>query len=185
MQAQSCKDESMSMYRIQETILQTEERSLYHALTLVVAQRALLLSKVKLSAMLEPLPELSTGRDRTANHSSLEQHTIDFVVCDRQTTRPLFVVLVDGPRGPRGSHRDTNTYLQQLCADAGLPVLRIKQAGAYRMDLLQRLIEPLLVGDSRGTDYAHGDRVTMTTDRITADKESPVIPRPGTMFSPN
>lgn len=166
----------MRPYHVQEAVLASADRSLYHALTLVVAQRALLFPKVKLSALITSAPSHSKSIVLT----QLGHHTIDFVFCDRRTTRPLFVVLVDGKSPAPYSQRSNNDHVEQLCESAGLSVLRISQEGIYRMDQLQRLIEPLLDGDSRGNDYTQGDRVP-----VKADSGRPAITRPGTIFSPN
>jgi hypothetical protein len=73
-----------------------------------------------------------------------------------------------------------NDAIERIAGSAGLPVLRFAQGNAYRMDLLLRLIEPYLSGDSRGSDYAQGDRLATATD-----SRGPAIPRPATLFSSN
>ncbi len=166
----------MDTYSIQETVLASEERSLYHALTLVVAQRALLLTKVKLSALISPI----AGPSQHLAYTHLDRYTVDFVLCDRSTTRPLLALLQDKTQAGKCSLSNTNDLIERLAASAGLPLLRLDLATAYRMDTLLRLIEPYMVGDSRGSDYANGDRLAPLTKRATA-----TMPHPAMHFSAN
>lgn len=170
----------MNTYRVQKTILANEERSLYHALTLVVAQRAILLSKVTLSAMLEPITP-SAGRAPGNPRTHLERYIVDFALCDRNTTQPLFVILVDAQTAVhRSQQAGHNDVMQEICEAAGLPVLRITQESAYRMDKLQRLIEPFFAGEQGDSAYAQEDRVPFALEH-----KPPTIARPGTLFSRN
>ncbi len=166
----------MDTYRVQETVLAADQRSLYHALTLIVAQRALLLTKVKLSALLSP----AAGQAQRVAYTHLDRYTVDFVLCDRSTTRPLLIVLQEQKSAANCARSTPNDAIERLAGSAGLPVLRFTQESAYRMDKLLRLIEPYLNGDSRGSDYAQGDRLATATD-----SRGPAIPRPATLFSSN
>jgi len=184
----------MSNYRIQETLLEHSERSLYHALSLVVAQRALILTKVKLSAILAPTAAL--GQQIAATR--LDRYTVDFVLCDRQTTRPLLVIQQEEASSKSGAANNVNDLIERMSSSCGLPMIRLSTQSAYRMDLLLRLIEPYLVDDKRGSDYAAGDRMTMDANTIDAntievntaganliDAKKPPVPRPATLFSTN
>ncbi len=166
----------MDTYSIQEAVLATEERSLYHALTLVVAQRALLLTKVKLSALLSP----NAGQSQQIAHTHLDCYTVDFVLCDRSTTRPLLVLLCDKVHVNSCALSNTNDVIERLATNAGLPLLRLEQAPSYRMDKLLRLIEPYLAIDNRGTDYTNGDRLVAPSNRGPS-----AISRPLMQFSSN
>lgn len=166
----------MDTYSIQETVLATEERSLYHALTLVIAQRTLLLTKVKLSALLSP----NAGQSQHLARTHLDRYTVDFVLCDRSTTRPLLVVLCDKAYVSNCALSKTNDVIERLATNAGLPLLRLEQAASYRMDELLRLIEPYLAGDNRGNDYANGERFVAHSNRNTS-----ALSRPLMQFSPN
>lgn len=185
----------MKEYHVQECILAAGEYSLYHALTLVIAQRALLLPKMPLHTLVAPTT--APGKPSSASTSRttttvLDHHVADFVLCDRRTTRPLAVILVDGSTKSdhvEVAHCDSTA---RLCEKAGLRVLRIHAKSAYRMDLLQRLIEPLLTDDPRGRDYEQGDRLPTTattaqptTAKPTTAKPTVAISRPGTLFSSN
>ncbi len=167
----------MSTYRIQETILEHSERSLYHALSLVVAQRALILTKVQLSAILAPTAV--AGQHIAYTH--LDQYTVDFVLCDRYSTRPIVVIQQDD------GHGSVNACdaIGRLAESCGLPMVRVPSQSAYRMDRLLRLIEPYLNDDKRGRDYATGDRCAGGKSANTPEAKTPVVPRPATLFSAN
>jgi len=166
----------MDTYSIQETVLATEERSLYQALTLVVAQRALLLTKVKLSALLSP----NASQSQHLAYTQLDRYTVDFVLCDRNTTRPLLVVLCDRAPTDNCALNNPNDMIERLAHSASLPIVRVEQSAAYRMDMLLRLIDPYLAGDSRGSDYTNGDRLPAAAKRTV-----PTLARPAMQFSTN
>ncbi|MCB0125326.1 MAG: DUF2726 domain-containing protein [Caldilineaceae bacterium] len=167
----------MSTYRIQETILEHSERSLYHALSLVVAQRALILTKVQLSAILAPTAV--AGQHIAYTH--LDRYTVDFVLCDRYSTRPIVVIQQDDGTGAA----NVCDAIERLTESCGLPLVRVPSQSAYRMDRLLRLIEPYLNDDKRGRDYATGDRCAGGKSTNAPEAKTPVVPRPATLFSAN
>lgn len=170
----------MSNYRIQEAVLAQNLRSLHHALTLIVAQRALILTKVKLSAILAPSPQ--TGQ--TVSYTLLDRYTVDFVLCDRHTTKPLLVIQQEEATGDY-QQQNTNDVIERLVVSSGLPMICITSEMTYRMDRLLRLIEPYLTDDKRGADYANGERLPLADSTDGADAKRPPIPRPATLFSRN
>lgn len=178
----------MNTYQIRESILEQGERSLYHALSLIIAQRALVLTKVKLSAIFTPTS--LTGSQ--LSNTFLDRFTADFVICDRQTTKPLLIIQQEQETPSCRSvitRASLNEAMGRLAQTCGLPFLVLPSESAYRMDRLLRLIEPYLLDDKRGSDYAVGDRdvcATGTTVRTqSADRHTPPIPRPATLFSAN
>lgn len=169
----------MNTYHVQESILAADEYSLYHALTLVVAQRALLLPKVTVSRLVAPT--ITESKTTQTTPSNFEQYVADFVLCDRATTRPIAIILIDDAK-PNHARTALNDSMTRLCENAGLTVLRLGTKSAYRMDVLQRMIEPLLSTDPRGRDYEQGDRLPVN---MVDARTQVAIPRPGTLFSAN
>lgn len=58
---------------------------------------------------------------RTGGNSQLAAHTVDFVILERRTTRPLCAVLVHNPEQPR-SH-GSQEFTQHVLEAAGIPVV--------------------------------------------------------------
>lgn len=167
----------MSSYRIQESLLGPAERSLHQALTLIVCQRGLIFPKVKLSQLFATVLPTEGATDSLCD-TPLHNQEVDFLICERFTTQPLLAVYL------QASHATSNTASQQqgvaICAEAGLPVLRIEQRAAYRMDELLAAIEPYLQGNQAINDFRNGDRI-QTEQRpatINPARKSVVIGKP-------
>lgn len=146
----------MSSYRLQESLLGPAERSLHQALTLIVCQRGLIFPKVKLGQLLATVLPSEHAAEAECHNPLLNQE-IDFLICERFTTHPLLAVLFQP-----NSVTSTSEFQQQaaaICVDAGLPVLKIEQRAAYRMDELLAAIEPYLQGNQVMNDFRNGDRM--------------------------
>ncbi len=167
----------MSSYRIQESLLGPAERSLHQALTLIVCQRGLIFPKVKLSQLFATVRPTISAAD-PGNSDPLLNQEVDFLICERFTTQPLLAVLF------QNCNADGVVEAQQqaaaICAEAGLPVLKIEQRAAYRMDELLAAIEPYLQGNQVINDFRNGDRM-QTEQRpaaINPTRKSVVIGKP-------
>jgi hypothetical protein len=88
----------------------------------------------------------------------LAHQRIDFVLCDRDSMRPIGIILVEADAMHVGPH-DPSEQVAQLCAKAGLPVVRLQRQPTYMMHQLSSMIEPLLTGNARRDDFSNGDRV--------------------------
>ena len=134
---------TMQAYTLRASMLDPVELSLYRALTLVLCQRALLFTKIRLS-------DLFAVAGFSATESEWEQlaeQRLDFVLCDRDSIRPTAVILFEAERSFYGQH-DQSDQVAQFCSRAGLPVVRIQRQPAYFMQQLMGIIEPLVTGST-------------------------------------
>lgn len=142
----------MQPYTLRAHLLDPAEQSLYRALTLVLCQRALLFVKIHLSDL------FAAPGDSTAGVAPVQPayYPLDFVLCDRNTLRPLAVILLEkevAPTDEEGVDKGA-----ELCAAAGLPVVRLQRQPTYLMPHLISMLEPLLVGSSVSDAFGNGDR---------------------------
>ena len=138
----------MQAYTLRDSMLDPVELSLYRALTLVLCQRALLFTKTRLSDLFAVASFHSTERE----WEQLADQRLDFVLCDRDSIRPIGVILFEAERSFYGYH-DQSDQVAQFCSRAGLPVLRIQRQPTYFMQQLMGVIEPLLT--SSATKESH------------------------------
>ena len=167
----------MSSYRIQESMLGPAERSLHQALTLIVCQRGLIFPKVKLSQLFATVPP-TEGMVDPVYGSALHNQEVDFLICERFTTQPLLAVYLQANNAI--STAESQQQGVAICTEAGLPVLKIEQRAAYRMDELLAAIEPYLQGNQVINDFRNGDRM-QTEQRpaaINPARKSVVIGKP-------
>ncbi|MCE7987741.1 MAG: DUF2726 domain-containing protein [Caldilinea sp. CFX5] len=153
----------MHSYTIRESMLDPIEQSLYRALSGVLCQRALLFTKINLGDLfMAPVYHSAEGEWGT-----LANQRIDFVLCDRDSMRPLALILF-ADSALRANQVDCSERIAQLCAEVGLPLVRLERQSAYVMHQLIPLIENLLSSTPRRDDFTNGDRAmpaTTTTDQ--------------------
>lgn len=132
----------MQAYTLCNSILDPVELSLYRALTLVLCQRAVLFTKIRVN-------DLFVVNTFSAIENEWEQvadQQLDFVLCDRDSIRPIGVVLFETEQAFYGQH-DQSDQVVHFCNRAGLPVVRLKRQPAYFMQQIMGIIEPILSGN--------------------------------------
>lgn len=148
----------MQPYYVRDSMLDPVEQSLYRALTLVLCQRALLFTKINLGDLFMASPYGQAG----SQCGGLEQQRVDFVLCDRDSIRPLAVILFAADPA-RSGQADYSEQIVQVCTDAGLPVVRLQRQSTYLMHQLTPLIESVLTANAHRNDFTNGDRLAPAT----------------------
>lgn len=142
----------MQAYYLRESVLDPVERSLYRALNVVICQRALLLTKINLGDLFWNAYNTTGGE-----LGPLAQQKVDFVVCERDSMRPMGIILfTEDDTLP--AQNPQSERIAQLCTQAGLPVVRLQRQQTYLMHQLTPMIEPLLASHTVSDDYSNGDR---------------------------
>ena len=101
-----------SAYSTRKTMLSEAEVRLLGVLR-TAAPRQFIFGKVRLADL---VASGSPGRD-----SQLDAHTVDFVLLERRTTRPLCAVLIHNPDQPRA--HGPQEFTQRVLAKAGIPLV--------------------------------------------------------------
>lgn len=158
----------MPSYALRDSMLDPIEQSLYRALSSVLCQRALLFTKINLGDLF--MPSLYHPADNELG--ALAQQRVDFVLCDRESMRPLAIILFADSTA-RPDQADPVEQIAQVCANAGLPLVRLERQSAYFMHQLIPLIETLLTSNARRDDYTNGDRLLPNASRDPAASNSP------------
>ncbi len=147
----------MQAYYVRDSMLDPTERSLYRALNLVICQRALLFAKIILGDLLA----MGADAPQSDEFGPLTNQRVDFVLCDRDSMRPIAIILLEAA-GSSVGQADRSDQVAQLCASVGLPLIWLPRQNNYLMQHLTPAIEPLLIGGSMGNDFTNGDRVGTT-----------------------
>ncbi len=148
----------MQSYYVRDSMLDPMERSLYRALNLVICQRALLFAKINLGDLLAT----AISGTKSSELGQLAEQRVDFVLCDRDSMRPIAIILLEGT-GARVGCADQSDQVAQLCASVGLPLIWLQRQNNYLMQQLTPIIEPLLIDGSVGNDFTNGDRMREST----------------------
>lgn len=144
----------MQPYYLRDSMLDPVEQSLYRALTVVLCQRALLFAKISLGDLFTAPPYQQVGQE----WEHLAQQRIDFLLCDRDSMRPLGAILFADDAVCAGQS-DYADQVTQVCTEAGLPVVCLQRQATYLMHQLTPLIESLLTPSAHRNDFTNGERL--------------------------
>jgi uncharacterized protein (DUF2237 family) len=105
------------------------ETSFLKALTAYVGQRALIFAKVRLADLATPAePYHSPGWYSCFNRISAKH--LDFVLCDH-TLIPICAIELDDSSHAQANRQARDKFVDDVLADVGLPLIRIRAAAFY------------------------------------------------------
>ena len=122
------------------------ELDFYRVLTRVLAGRGHILAQVALNRVLF-LPN-QPGRQSWSN--KLRGRSLDFVVCDPATLRPMVAIELDDSTHDRRDRRARDDDVERLLSAAGLPLVRFKCRRTYHTQSVADAVLPHLVAASGG-----------------------------------
>ena len=119
------------------------EADFFRLLCRVVGQRGYVLAQVSLRQLLwiPPNQEKATVQ-RWRNKVAAK--TIDFVVCDPATLRPLVAIELDEPSHARPERQTRDDEVESILAAAGLPLVHVLTGRTYDTRELEEWIGPHL-----------------------------------------
>ena len=138
------KDKEMGAlpYRLRDDFLSPAELSYYRVLSTAVAGKAVVLTKVGLADLF--FVPCSEGSRSFWNR--IAQKHVDFIVCDRETMRPLVGVELDDRSHERSSRQERDGFVDEVFRVAGLPLIHAPVRSAYSVPELTAVLAPYLGG---------------------------------------
>ena len=116
-------------YRRVDSLLTPAERSFYAVLARVAeAEKVQVFAKVRLADLFW-LPGDADNRLRHQNR--INQKHVDFVLCDRRQLAPLVAIELDDSSHQRRDRQDRDAFVNEACAVAGLPLVRVPVQTRY------------------------------------------------------
>ncbi len=125
------------------------EADFFRVLRKVCGDRAHILAQVSLRQLLyfpgnqQSNPGVATWRNKVA------AKTVDFVVCDPSTLRPLVVIELDEPSHSRPERQDRDDNVEAILTAAGLPWMRMLTSRGYDTRELADVLRPYLAASGR------------------------------------
>jgi hypothetical protein len=152
-------------YQLKATVVSEGERSFFGVLL-----RALDGADVHVFAKIR-LSDFVTVTRGTAKSLSFQnrinQKHLDFLICDRQRLAPLLAIELDDSSHARADRQERDAFVENACAAAGLPLLRVAARRSYVVaDLDAQIREKLgrseLVLPARRITFPRQDKDTTT-----------------------
>ena len=130
-------------------LLEPEEQLLFEALREAAAERAVVLARVPMAAVLEPSREASR-RVRRRWRKKLDGRCFDYLLCEPGDLRPLVAVELEQDGRDR---RRTDRVLPAACESARLGLVQIEAGGDHSTERLRAELRPWLERRQRAGGY--------------------------------
>jgi hypothetical protein len=128
-------------YRRKDYLLTQAERSLFGVLTEVINDRYFIFAKVRLA---DVVWRPKGTESRQSHFNRMQSKHIDFMICDRESFRPLLCVELDDASHGRADRMTRDGFLDLALRAAGLPLIRVRAKRAYNVAELRQQIESVL-----------------------------------------
>jgi len=119
-----------------DRFLTPAEASFLGALRLAVADRYEVFAKVRLLDLLS----VKAGEGRQAAFNRVQAKQIDFLLCERGTSRPVLALELDDSSHQQSSRQARDAFVEEVLEVIGLPALRVPVTRTYDPTEIARLI---------------------------------------------
>jgi len=114
-------------YRLRYNFMSKAEKSFYRVLRYVVADRALIFTKVGLWDIFF----VARPRENFKAKAQIDRKHVDFLLCDPETIRPIVAIELDDSSHQRSDRIERDGFVDAVFKAAELPLLRIPAQYAY------------------------------------------------------
>lgn len=103
-----------------------------------VGGRHAIYDKVPVTDVLQPV-QAESDKARRKALKPVQGRFFDYLVCDRDTRQVLCAVELDDHAYDKKSYKKNDLFLEQVCADARLPLLRVPKQNGYNLsEIIER-----------------------------------------------
>jgi len=136
------KDEIVepSPYRLRDDFLSDAEHSFYQVIRLMMGDYFVICPKVNLADLVYVI----NLRENFSSRNRIDRKHIDFLICERKTIKPKFAIELDDSSHKRKDRSERDTFVDEVFAQAGLPLVRIKASLAYNQQELGAIFKSAL-----------------------------------------
>jgi hypothetical protein len=127
-------------YNIRDNFLSPAEHSFYHVLKHIVADKALICTKVSLSDVFY-VKSNDPSRFRTYTNKIDRKH-VDFLLCDPKTLQPWVGIELDDKSHQKSDRRERDAFVEKVYEAAKLPLARFPVRRSYAPAELESALNP-------------------------------------------
>lgn len=141
---------------VRDPLLSPVETQFYQVLMAVAGKRVQVLVKMRLADLFKVKAGVSPEKVKgnAAFIRRIEGRSVDFVLCERYTLRPLLAVELYDHSQPKATRKHRDAWLDKVFKSAKLPILHLVAQGQYNAKALSVRIAPYMstVVYQRGID---------------------------------
>jgi very-short-patch-repair endonuclease len=125
-------------YGRKDFIMTRAEHECYDALVAEMGASYFFFPQIHLDAIVFPK---NTQKDRLYAFRHINQKSLDFVACGKETMRPLFAVELDDKTHSQPKRIERDKEVERILHGAGIPLIRIENRGRFDQKELARLVQ--------------------------------------------
>jgi len=115
-------------YNRKQFFLTRAEHECYDALIAAVGDKYHIFAQVHLPTILDNKVK---GQDWRAALAHINRKSVDFVLCDKVYISPKLAIELDDKSHERPDRQERDQEVERILADAGIPLLRLENHGAF------------------------------------------------------
>lgn len=133
--------ESVSQYpyHLRDDFLSPAELNFYRVLQTVVADWAIIFTKVSLGDLF--YAQTGDFNQNQAYRNKIDRKHVDFLLCDPQTIRPILGIELDDKSHQRGDRQERDKFVNQVFAAAQLSLVHVPVKHGYPTEKLNRYLQ--------------------------------------------
>ena len=108
-------------YQAKQYFMTKSESDFFHMLNNVAGDRYFIFPQVHLSAILD---EKIKGQNWKAAFKHINGKSVDYVLCDRQTLKPVYAVELDDYTHNYSNRQERDQEVERMFQSAGIPLVR-------------------------------------------------------------
>lgn len=107
------------------------ETNFYRVLSQVLGTRGIVLMQVSLGQLVYVPGSNNANSGRTTWWNKLSRRSIDFLICNPDTLRPMLAIELDEPSHARPRRQQRDEEVEQALRACGLPLIRVVTSRSY------------------------------------------------------
>lgn len=133
---------SLSSYQKKGRVMNDSEQALFVNLQKALGDTHIVLSKVRIEDFVEVKKEVN-NHNKWGLRGRIKSRHVDFLICDRTTTKPLRAIELDGKSHNGTKHQNRDHFINELYGAINLPIEHIA-VGANFLEISQKIKETLM-----------------------------------------
>jgi len=134
----STKQKNVYHYGRRDFLMSKSESDFIKILIEIVGTNYHIFPQVHLSAIIDE--KMVKGQNWKAAFKHINGKSVDYVVCDRYSIKPLLAIELDDWSHDKQDRRDRDVEVERIFQDAGLPLVRFDKRKGLSVEEIKRLI---------------------------------------------
>lgn len=134
-------------YYVRKDLLMTPvENEFFHTLTEVAGDRYYVFPQIHLSAL---FTNKTVGKYYKLGFQRINRWSVDYVLCDKTTLKPVYAVELDDPSHSKSSRQLRDAAVEQLFKDMNMPLIRFRDYRSLTKEqITQRFVDAAQLDNS-------------------------------------